>query len=148
MIGEVVLYAGSTSPSSDWLLCDGSSLARADFPDLFAVLGTTYGAVDSSHFNLPDLRGSVPVGAGTGPGLSTRSLGDVGGEETHTLVSAEMPSHTHSITVPGLPLPFVPGAVPADAPPALPSVSGSAGGDGAHNNMQPFLVLNYFIVAL
>jgi microcystin-dependent protein len=148
MIGEIIPFAGSASPDPAWLVCDGTSVLRADYPDLFALIGTTYGSADSTHFNLPDLQGRTVLGVGTGTGLSTYALGDTGGEETHTLVSAEMPSHTHSITVPGLPLPFAPAAVPADAPPALPSISGSAGGDGAHNNLQPFIALTYLIVAL
>jgi len=76
LIGEIVAYAGTTLPDPNWLFCDGASLLRADYPDLFAAIGTTYGAVDGSHFTLPDMRGRTGIGVGTGSGLSTRSLGD------------------------------------------------------------------------
>lgn len=161
VIGEIVCYAGTTSPDSNWLPCDGASLLRASYPDLFAVIGTTYGAVDSTHFNLPELRGRVVVDSGTGPGLTARNIGDNGGEEIHTLITAEIPSHTHTdtghthaegtaaVAVAQTPVIPVPSAVPAIGITA----SGSAnltntGGDGSHENMQPWLCLNYFIVAL
>jgi microcystin-dependent protein len=96
MIGELIPYAGSTLPDPNWLFCDGASLLRADYPDLFAVVGTAYGAVDGSHFNLPDMRGRTALGSGTGSGLSTRVLGDSFGEEAHTLTIAELAAHTHT----------------------------------------------------
>src|SRR5262249_16681510 len=95
MVGEVIAYASTTSPSSRWLPCDGSSILRSDFPDLFTIIGTTFGSADSAHFNVPDLRSRVVVGVGSGPGLSTYAEGDTGGEETHTLTTAEIASHAH-----------------------------------------------------
>jgi len=162
VIGEIICYGGSISPSSKWLICDGSSLVRADYPDLFSVIGISYGAVDGTHFNIPDLRGRVALAAGTGPGLSTYALGASGGEEDHTLVTAEVPSHSHidsgHLHTEGSALPAVGAAiVGVPIPSAVPtaSVTGSAsanlsssGGDGAHNNRQPYLALNYLIVAL
>lgn len=147
VIGEIVVFAGTTSPSSDWLPCDGSSLIRASFPALFAAIGTTFGSVDSSHFNLPDLQGRTAIGTGTGTGLSTRNLGDLVGEENHTLTVAEEPSHGHSevtavpavgAAITGVP---VPSAVPGVG------VTGATGGGGGHNTMQPSLALNFYIVA-
>jgi len=162
MIGELIFYAGPTSPDAKWLLCDGASLLRADYSDLFTVIGTTYGAVDSMHFNLPDFRSRIPLMAGTGSGLSTYALGDAVGEETHTLVTSEVPSHTHTDAghthVEGNATPSVGAAITGvPVPSAIPSIgvtgSGSAaltssGGDGAHNNIQPILACNVLIVAL
>jgi microcystin-dependent protein len=161
VIGEIVCFAGSASPDSGWLPCDGSSLLRADYPTLFAVIGTTYGSVDSTHFNLPDLRGRTVVDAGSGSGLSPRVLGDVFGEETHTLVTSEQASHSHADAghthVEGIAVPSLSAAiVGVPIPSAVPGIGvtgagfaalGSSGGDGAHNNIQPSLALNYFIVA-
>ena len=141
VIGEVILFAGSTSPDVRWLLCDGASVLRADYPDLFAVIGTTYGAVDGAHFSLPDLRDRVPMGVGG------NALGVQLGSATHTLTSGEMPAHTHTeitsvVSAAEIPVVPVPSAVTGVG------VTGSAGGGGAHNNIQPSLAMNYFIVAL
>lgn len=148
MVGEIIPYAGSTSPLLAWLVCDGSSLLRTDYPDLFAVIGTVYGSADASHFNLPDLRGRAALGVGTGSGLTPRALGDQIGEETHQLSAAELASHTHTeITA----SPAVGAAITGvPVPSAVPGVgsTGSAGSDQAHNNMQPSLAINYLIVAL
>lgn len=162
MIGEITCYAGSTPPDARWLLCDGVSLLRADYPDLYAIIGTTYGAVDGSHFSLPDLRGRVALSAGTGSGLSSYSLGATGGEETHTLTTAESPVHSHSDTghthSEGIAVPAVGAAiVGVPIPSAVPAVGvtgigfagiSNTGGGGAHNNIQPYLALNYLILAL
>lgn len=162
VIGEIVCYAGSSSPDTRWLSCDGSSLLRADYPDLFSVIGTTYGAADGTHFSLPDLQGRAVIGTGTGSGLSPRSLGDSLGEETHTLVTSEEAAHTHTDTghthVEGIAAPAIGAAiVGVPVPSAVPAIGAtgagfaalsSSGGDGAHNNIQPSIALNYYIVAL
>jgi len=161
VIGEIITWSTSTSPDPNWLICDGSSLLRANYPDLFAVIGSTYGSADGTHFNLPDLQGRVPLGFGSGMGLSIYSPGDVGGEETHQLISSETPSHSHSDTghthSEGIALPAVGAAiVGVPIPSAIPAASATGlgfanisitGGDGAHNNLQPYLALNYLIVA-
>jgi len=162
VVGEIVLYAGDTSPNPNWLPCDGSSVLRADYPDLFTIIGTVYGSVDGTHFNIPDLRGRVVVDAGSGSGLTPRAVGDAFGEETHTLVTSEMPGHTHTDTghthVEGIAVPAVGAAlIGVPIPSSIPGVGvtgvGSAaitgtGGDGAHNNVQPSLAMTYLIVAL
>lgn len=98
-VGTVLPFAGSAAPTG-WLPCDGSAVSRATYSDLFSVIGTTYGAGDgSTTFNVPDTRGRAIVHkAGSG---TFNTLGGKGGEETHTLTSAEMPSHTHNVTAAG-----------------------------------------------
>jgi len=97
VIGEVVVIAGTANPNpGNWLPCDGASLLRSDYPDLFTALGTTYGAADGTHFNVPDLQGRAPIATGSGSGLTPRALGDSIGEETHALTLAESASHTHT----------------------------------------------------
>ena len=161
VIGEIICYAGATSPTTDWLACDGASVLRADYPDLFTIIGTTFGAVDGTHFSLPDLAGRTVVGVGSGTGLTPRTLGDSYGEETHTLITGEQASHTHTDAghthVEGIAAPAIGAAiVGVPVPSAVPAVGvtgggfaslASSGGDGAHNNIQPSLALNYFIVA-
>jgi len=162
LIGEIVTFAGPSNPSANFLPCDGSSLLRADYPDLFTVIGVNYGAVDGSHFNVPDLRGRIPLGVGSGPGLSTYTLAQTGGEEDHVLSVGELASHTHTdvghthvegtatasvgAAITGVP---VPSAIPSVGVTGSGNASLSSTGSGvAHNNIQPFLALNYFIVAL
>lgn len=154
MSGEIKLWAGSTVPSG-FLACDGSAVSRTTYANLFAVIGTIYGPGDgSTTFNVPDMRDNVPIGAG-----STYTLGSVGGEATHTLTTAEMPSHSHVDTghvhTEGTAAPVVVTiGAGAPTPSAIPSVgvtgSGNAsltntGGGGAHNNLQPYLAVGYII---
>jgi microcystin-dependent protein len=96
-VGSIMPYAGSIAPNG-WLLCDGSSHSRTEYGDLFSVLQTTYGSLNTSSFNVPDMRGRTIIGVGTGPGLTTRPLGVKDGEERHTLTLNEMPSHSHTGT--------------------------------------------------
>lgn len=161
MVGEILCYAvDATIPN--WLHCDGQSLVRTAYPDLFAVIGTLYGSADSTHFNVPDLRGRTIISNGQGLGLTDRFPGDNGGEEDHTLTIAELASHSHSDTghahtdVPALPnaTTIGPGA---PQPTAIPGIGTtglssanitSTGNDAAHNTMQPWLCMVYYIVAL
>lgn len=99
--GVLLAYVAAAAPAG-WLLCDGSAQSRSTFAALFAVIGTAYGAGDgSTTFNLPDLRGRVPIGSGTAAGANgatAHALGSMGGEETHLLSTPEMPAHTHTGT--------------------------------------------------
>lgn len=98
-VGTIIGSGAAVAPAG-WLACDGSAVSRTTYAALFAALGTTFGAGDgSTTFNLPDLRGRVPVGAGAGPGLTARALADQGGAEQHTLTEAELPPHAHRIGV-------------------------------------------------
>jgi microcystin-dependent protein len=154
---EVRWIAHGGAPPAGWLPCDGSVVSQAAYPDLYAALGTTWGPDGGGNFTLPDLRGKSPVGSGTGAGLSPRAVGAVGGEEQHQLAIAEMPSHNHpgssvsgslqtysgiGATGPASDL----GLNPAGAYP----VGGTAnvqlqGGNGFHNTMHPFAVLQPII---
>lgn len=159
-VGSLQLYGGSSTPTG-WLSCDGSEVSRTDYADLFTAIGTTYGVGDgSTTFELPDLRGSVPVGYGTGSGLSNRSMGDVGGEESHVLTTDEIPSHSHTMQVNS-------SDGTSDVPTNLYIAKNSdgvthyhgsgsgdylnsgaitaTGGGSSHNNMPPFVVINYII---
>jgi len=146
MIGEIIAYAGPISPKSNWLPCDGTSLARADYPDLFAAIGTLYGSADATHFNLPDLQGRSPIGAGTGTGLTTRAIGDSIGEETHVLTIGELAAHVHDTGNSAILGTSAPPPLDAIGPNPFPAVTGSTGSDNPHNNMQPSLAINYLIV--
>jgi len=97
--GVIEMFAGSTAPNG-WLMCDGSSVSRITYSDLFKVIGTTYGVGNSNNtFALPDMRGRMPIGVGTGTGLTARNLAATAGAETATLSEANLPSHTHTATV-------------------------------------------------
>jgi len=146
-VGTLVPFGGASIPSG-WLECNGAAVSRITYADLFAVVGTTYGAGDgSTTFNLPDLRGRTSIGKGTGSGLTPRALGATGGAETHTLSAAEMPAHTHATT---LRSDTVAGALQSTAGQSDGSItvsytSTSAGGGGAHNNLPPFVVTAWLI---
>jgi microcystin-dependent protein len=95
--GIVQMYAGSSAPSG-WLVCDGSAVSRTTYSALFTAIGTTWGVGDgSTTFNLPDMRGRSPLGAGSGTGLTSRTLGTSYGSEKTALNASDIPSHTHPI---------------------------------------------------
>jgi microcystin-dependent protein len=97
-IGTILMFGGPTAPGG-FMLCNGNAVLRTTYAQLFSAIGTTWGAGDgSSTFNLPDLRGRVCAGAGTGAGLTARTLGQILGEETHLLTAAEsgLPTHGHT----------------------------------------------------
>jgi microcystin-dependent protein len=159
-VGSITDYGGSAAPTG-WLICDGSSKSRTTFAALFGVIGTTYGAPDSSNFYLPDFRGRTSIGVGQGTSLTNRLLAAVGGEESHILTVAELASHGHSANNPNHthPLPSMglgncagggfgcwynqPSTNTGGAGAGV--TINNSGSDGAHNTMQPFLAVNKII---
>lgn len=163
-VAEVRIFSGNFAPKG-WALCDGQLLPISQNTALFSLLGTYYGGDGKSNFALPNLQGASPMQQGQGPGLSVRDLGELGGEQTVTLLQTEMPAHTHSfqgVTVPGSsndPTNKAFGAGARGRPPAYapsspptnvqmsPFALSVTGGDLPHNNMPPYLCLT-FIIAL
>ena len=152
-----IIQSAAVSVPIGWLACDGASVSKITYPELFGAISNTYGG-SGLNFNVPDLRGRVAVGSGAGAGLTSRALASSGGDETHTLSVGEMPSHTHTSNATGdtIGLMIANGIDTAEGadsslnepnvmtrPTAL--IINETGGGQAHNNMQPFLVLNYFI---
>ena len=150
-VGTIAFYAGSTPPSG-WIECTGGAVSRTTYSALYAVTGDVFGAGDgSTTFNLPDLLGRVPMGKGSGGGLTARTIGDSSGSETHQLVDAELSSHGHNLYGNG----FVE-AEPKTGPVAVDSVTDTSnfagtgthlgyasfiGSNTPHNNVQPFLAV-------
>lgn len=160
MLGAVFPYVTVTPPDNT-LPCDGSMHLRTDYPALYTALAPVF-VTDADHFVTPDLRGKVGVGAGLAmPGYGTPDVGDTGGEYTHTLTAAELATHSHGVgphshtEITAVATAITIGAgVPA--PSAIPGVGATGatglttdavGSNDAHNNIQPFLALNYCIVA-
>ena len=152
-VAEIRIFAGNFAPTG-WALCDGQLLPISQNTALFSLLGTTYGGDGKSTFALPDLRTSVAMHPGAGPGLSEHFLGEEGGVETVTLQQSEMPLHTHNVTAdPGQADSASPAvAVPATSETELYHSAGSqvvplpvAGGSQPHSNLQPYLTLCYCI---
>ena len=142
--GAVIAFAGSAAPGG-WLICNGASLLRASYAALFAVIGTTYGAADGTHFALPDLRGRAPIGAGTGAGLTARALAAQAGEEAHLLSLAELPSHSHGYQSVTFNASAQSGADYIIGTMNSPTSTDPEGGGAAHNNIPPSLALNFLI---
>lgn len=147
--GDIVTTARSVARAG-WLLCQGQSLLRSQYPRLFAAIGTVYGAADATRFSLPDLRGRVPVGVGTAtgaPGATAKTLGQKGGEETHVLTTAELAAHTHKTGIStSLAFGAAGGGYSAVVGFAQNNADTSvAGSDTPHNNLQPYVGLNYMI---
>lgn len=156
-IAEIRLFAGNFAPRN-WAFCNGQILSIAQNTALFSLLGTTYGGNGQTTFALPDLRSRVPVGTGQGPGLSSYTLGEMSGQESVTLLSTQIPIHNHGIGAQsGVGTQNAPNGsnyiaasdrrdaqFSASANSSLASTS-TAGGSQPHDNMQPYLGMNYII---
>jgi len=147
MLGAILPFATEDFPTGV-LPCDGAVYSREDYPDLYAVLGSIY-IIDADTFSVPDLSGRTIIGTGTSTVATVFDLGDTGGEEKHMLTVDELASHSHTIPATATTLAVEPGEVTVLTPiPFVTSNTGNTGIDEAHNTMQPFVALNYGIVAL
>lgn len=158
-VAEVRIFPFNFAPRG-WAFCNGQLLPISQNTALFSLLGTTYGGDGRSTFALPNLQGRVPMHPGNGPGLSPRVLGEAGGSETVTLLASELPSHGHTLLASnetgedrkavgeaaarstGGPLY---GSSLANAVPLAPEAIRSDGGSQPHNNLMPYLTLNFCI---
>jgi microcystin-dependent protein len=156
-VAEIRIFPFNFAPTG-WAFCDGQLLPLSQNTALFSLLGTTYGGNGQSNFALPDLQGRAPMHPGQGPGLSLRDLGETGGSETVSLLESEIPAHSHTLNaLNDSGLQFSPeGSLTARAniyktsPPGnLVNMSvnklAPAGGDQPHNNLQPYLTMNFCI---
>ena len=160
--GEIRLFGGSYAPQG-WLACNGQLVNLNEYQVLYSLIGTTYGGDGQQTFGLPDLRGRLPVGQGQGQGLTNRTAGQFGGTPTVTLLTSNLPAHTHTLQAstvtattatpgPGVVLAAVPDGT-MYTPPSTPvssygALSVSTSGDSSpHNNVMPTLAMSYIICA-
>jgi microcystin-dependent protein len=168
-LGHIIPFAANYAPEN-WLPCDGRSLKIDDYQALYVLLGKTYGGDNVTYFNLPDLRGRVPIGTGAATAETSEwALGEVVGEQTVTLTQAQMPAHTHAMqastkpattNAPGShllakvpdgnvfyidPPNPVPADITIDTVSLAPSAVQMAGSGQSHDNMMPSLAVGYII---
>ena len=155
--GQVRVFSGNFEPDG-WMYCNGLLIRISKYPELFSVIGNTYGGDGRTSFALPDLRGRVPMGEGAGAGLTNRLLGQEGGAETVTLTESQLPAHDHTLratnsnatqTSPAsniLARASTPQYLNATTSVIMGTDSiGSTGGNAPHANVQPFSVLHFII---
>jgi microcystin-dependent protein len=159
-VAEIRIFPFNFAPKG-WAWCDGQLMPLSQNTALFSLLGTTYGGNGKSNFALPDLQGRAPMHPGQGPGLSLHDLGESAGTETVTLLSSEIPAHSHALRAfndvgedripnPSESLARSTGGLLYGAPgnaPMAPEALAPAGGDQPHNNLMPYLTF-YFCIAL
>lgn len=160
-VAEIRIFPFNFAPVG-WAHCNGQLLPISQNTALFALLGTTYGGDGKSNFALPNLQGAAPMHPGQGPGVEWHQLGEAGGSKTVTLLPSEIPAHTHALMSSPedgdlrVPSPARLIARSTDGVAYAPSSSGNqvglapqaltpAGGGLPHNNMQPYLTLNFCI---
>lgn len=159
-IGIIKIFAGNYAPVG-WAFCNGQLLSIANNQALFSIIGTTYGGDGRTTFALPDLRGCTPIAKGIGTGLTSRNLGEKSGIESVTITPAQLPAHSHTYNA-------LSGNRESAEPrnnflaatggkfygledfgdrllPMNPSVISPTGGSQPHNNMAPYLAINYVI---
>ena len=166
-VGEVRIFAGNFAPAG-WMFCEGQLLPISEYETLFNLIGTTYGGDGVQTFGLPDLRGRIPIHQGQGNGLSPYVMGQITGTPSVTLIASQMPVHQHTVTAMQLPSGGVvdrvavptsstylsesqpPNGVYDTASPAVnapfsPKAISLNGGSQPHDNIQPYLALNFCI---
>jgi len=157
-VAEIRIFPFNFAPKG-WAFCDGQILPLSQNTALFSLLGTTYGGDGKSNFALPNMQGNAPMHPGQGPGLSLHDLGETGGSDTVSLLESEIPSHSHGLTASAsdgnntgaAAQLFAQGvgismwSVGTATTPMADSALAPAGGDQPHNNMQPYLTLNFCI---
>ena len=159
-VAEIRIFPFNFAPKG-WAFCDGQILPISQNTALFSLLGTTYGGDGKSNFALPNMQGNAPMHPGQGPGLSLHDLGETSGSETVTLLESEIPAHSHGVQAQNVPLGDVatPGGNTLSRPasgnlyasattsvvPMAPQAITPAGGDQPHNNLMPYLTLNFCI---
>jgi len=163
-VAEIRIFPFNFAPTG-WAFCNGQLLPLSQNTALFSLLGTTYGGDGKSNFALPNLQGNSPMHWGQGPGLSLHDLGETGGSDTVTLLTTEIPSHSHSISCidgprvggqtgqPGNATLVKTGGVPTNAyttgttpnQTMAANMVGIVGGNLPHNNLMPYLTLNFCI---
>jgi microcystin-dependent protein len=159
-VAEIRIFPFNFAPKG-WAFCDGQILPISQNTALFSLLGTTYGGDGKSNFALPNMRGNAPMHPGQGPGLSLHDLGETGGSQAVSLLESEIPTHTHPLRAnnqsgdnptPGGNTLARPGSTTiyqqnssANLVAMAAQALAPAGGDQPHNNMQPYLTLNFCI---
>lgn len=160
-VAEIRIFGFNFAPRG-WATCDGQLIAIQQNTALFSLLGTTYGGDGKTTFALPNLQAAAPMQPGQGPGLSNRTLGEGGGSPTVTLVSTQMPQHTHTLQSQGAPgnrstpvggsfarvqggTPYIPQSPTPPLVPLAPQAVGPQGNSQPHNNVQPFLTVSFCI---
>jgi microcystin-dependent protein len=155
-VGEIRIVGFNFAPAG-WAFCNGQTLAISEYSTLYNLIGTTYGGNGQTTFNLPDLQGRIPVHQGTGAG-NTLVIGQLSGSETVTLTTNQIPAHTHTLAASsagGTQASPASGlwaastldefSTEASANSMAPSTILSAGGSQPHDNLPPFVVLNFVI---
>ena len=162
-VAEIRIFGFNFAPRG-WAFCNGQLMPISQNTALFSLLGTTYGGNGTTNFALPNLQGAAPLNFGQGPGLSLRDLGEVGGETAVTLLQTEMPNHTHNAQCsPSVGTATTPAgnvwatakvgrqaenkysASPGSSPAMSSNAANVAGGSLPHNNMPPYLTVNFCI---
>ena len=160
-VAEIRIFPFNFAPKG-WAWCNGQLLPLSQNTALFSLLGTTYGGDGRSNFALPNMQGNAPMHPGQGPGLSLHDLGETGGSDTVSLLESEIPVHSHSLMAQNQP-----GQLAAPAPdrtfarssggfaykaapynqvvPFSDNMIAPAGGDQPHNNLMPYLTMNFCI---
>ena len=159
-VGEIRMFAGNFAPAG-WMFCDGALLPISENETLFQLIGTTYGGDGQETFSLPDLQSRIPLHKGTGPDGTSYQLAEAAGTESVTLTVQQIPIHTHALlgstqtATAQTPVGNVTAKSgsniynntnPIDNPtPMAPGSAAPVGGSQPHDNMQPFLCINYII---